>query len=99
MTWSAVRGSGVNYTVCYSTTIGTQSDPPSGADCGTSGIIGTSTTLGPLRLGTTYNIWVAAVSSGERGPYSDREQERTFQGITYRGICIHGCRLTNIIYS
>ena len=71
VSWSAVSGSGINYTVCYSTTSGTQSDPPSNANCST-GITGTSTTLGPLSRGTTYYIWVAAVSSGGRGQYSER---------------------------
>ena len=74
VSWSAVSGSGITYTVCYSTTSGTQSDPPSNANCGTidSGITGTSTTLGPLSRGTTYYIWVAAVSSVGQGPYSKR---------------------------
>ena len=80
VSWSAVSGSGITYTVCYSTTDGTQSDPPSGANCGSSGITDTATTLGPLSRETTYYIWVAAVSSGGRGPYSDRRQERTYQG-------------------
>ena len=87
VSWSAVSGSGITYTVCYSTTSGTQSDPPSGADCDTSGITGTSTTLGPLSRGTTYYIWVAAVSSGGRGPYSDREHETTYQGDQSQGNC------------
>ena len=81
VSWSAVSGSGITYTVCYSTTSGTQSDPPSYANCDTSGITGTSTTLGPLSRGTTYYIWVAAVSSGRQGPYSDRRQ-----GITHNGV-------------
>ena len=72
VSWSAVNGSGITYTVCYSTTSGTQSDPPSNANCSTSGITGTYTTLGPLSRGTTYYIWVAAVSSGGQGPYSER---------------------------
>ena len=82
VSWSAVSGSGITYTVCYSTTRGThvQSDPPSGANCGASGITSTTTILGPLSLGTTYYIWVAAVSSNGRGPYSDREQARTHNG-------------------
>ena len=78
VSWSAVSGSGITYTVCYSTTSGTQSDPPSNANCSTGGITGTSTTLGPLSKETTYYIWVAAVSSSGRGPYSDRKQERTY---------------------
>ena len=87
VSWSAVNGSGITYTVCYSTTSGTQSNPPSGANCRTSGITGTSTTLRSLSIGTTYYIWVAAVSSGGRGPYSDREQERTYQGRQSQGNC------------
>ena len=77
VSWSVVNGSGITYIVCYSTTSGTQSDPPSNVNCDTIGITGTSTTLGPLSRGTTYYIWVAAVSSGRRGPYSDRGQRRT----------------------
>jgi hypothetical protein len=80
VSWRKIRGSSITYTVCYSKTSGTQSDPPSNAKCGNSGIIGTATTLGPLSRGTTYYIWVAAVSSGGQGPYSDRRQ-----GITYNG--------------
>ena len=78
MSWSAVSGSGITYIVCYSITRGTWFDPPSNADCGTSAITGTSTTLGPLSRGTTYYIWVVAVSSDEQGPYSDRRQHRTY---------------------
>ena len=89
MSWSAVSGSGITYTVCYSTTSGTRSDPPSGATCDASGITVTSTTLGSLSRGTTYYIWVAAVSSGGRGPYSDRRQQRTYQGKQSRGNCFH----------
>ena len=100
VSWSAVSGSGITYTVCYSTTSRTQSDPPSGANCGTSGITGTSTTLGPLRLVTTYYIWVAAVSSGGRGPYSDRRLERTYQGEQSQGNCnmVHLAYTVNICY-
>ena len=79
VSWSAVSGSGITYTV-YSTTSGTQSDPPSNANCDTSGITGTSTTLGPLSRGTTYYIWVAAVSSGGQGPYSDRRKSTNCNG-------------------
>ena len=81
VSWSAVSGSGITYTVCYSTTSGTQSDPPSNVNCGTSEISGTSTTLGPLSRGTTYYIWVSAVSPGGRGPYSDRRHNITYNGI------------------
>ena len=87
VSWSAVSGSGITYTVCYSTTRGTQSDPPSGANCGTSRITGTSKTLGSLSINTTYYIWVAAVSSDRRGPYSDRRHERTYRGEQSPGNC------------
>ena len=98
VSWSAVSGSGITYTVCYSTTSGTQSDPPSGANCGTSGITGTSKTLGSLSINTIYYIWVAAVSSGGRGPYSDRRQERTYQGEQSQGNCnmVHLAYTVNI---
>ena len=85
VSWNAISESGITYTVCYSTTSGTQSDPPPGANCGTIGITGTSTTLGSLSRGTTYYIWVAAVSSGGRGPYSDKKQETTYQGEQSQG--------------
>ena len=81
VSWSAVSGSGITYTVCYSTTSGTHSDPPSSANCDTSGITGTNTTLGPLgRLGFYY-IWVRAVSSGGQGPHSDRRWSITYNGM------------------
>ena len=81
MSWSAVNGSGITYTVCYSTSSGTQSNPPSGANCDASGITGTSTTLGPLSGGTTYYIWVRAESSDGQGAYSDREQVISYGGM------------------
>ena len=83
VSWSAVNGSSITYTVCYSTTSGTQTDPPSNANCSTSGITGTSTTLGPLSRGTTYYIWVAAVSSDGQGPYSDRKWSTTYHGMPF----------------
>ena len=82
VSWSAVRRSDITYTVCYSTNRGTQSDPPSGADCGAKGITGISTTLGPVSQNTTYYIWVRAVSSGGQGPYSDRVQQNACNGIS-----------------
>ena len=45
-----------------------------------SGITGTSTTLSGLEQGTSYYIWVAAVSSGEQGPYSIRIIKTTYSG-------------------
>ena len=82
VSWSAVSGSGITYTVCYSAypDAGTASDPPDNANCNMRGITSTSTTLGRLSLGTLYFIWVAAVSSGGRGPYSSRQGRGTYQG-------------------
>ena len=71
ISWIAVPGSGINYTVWYSTCCGTSTEPQSGA-LNVSGITGTSTTLSGLAEGTTYYIWVSAVSSGVSGTYSMR---------------------------
>ena len=84
VSWSAVSGSGINYTVCYSKNRGNQTYPPSGANCSTSGITGTSTTLGPLSGGTTYFIWVRAESSGGQGAYSDRTRQTIYSGMLSR---------------
>ena len=67
----------ISYTVWYSTSSGTTTEPPSGA-LNVSGITGTSTTLSGLTQGTTYYIWVAAISSIGEGPFSTR--------VTYKGI-------------
>ena len=77
VSWTAVSGSGITYTVRYSTSSGTETEPPSGAST-VKGINGTSTTLGGLTQGTIYYIWVAAVSSVGPGPYSTRVSETTF---------------------
>ena len=69
----------MTYTVWYSTNCGTTTEPPSGA-LNVSGITGTSTTLSGLAQGTTYYIWVSAVSSGVPGPYSMRMSETTYSG-------------------
>ena len=79
VSWTAVSGSGITYTVRYSTSSGTTTEPPSGAST-QSGIAGTSTTLSGLTQGTVYYIWVAAVSSVGQGPYSTRVSETTFAG-------------------
>ena len=63
----------------YSTNSGTTAEPPSGA-LYVSGITGTSTTLSGLAEGTTYYIWVSAVSSGVPGTYSIRMSEMTYSG-------------------
>ena len=82
VSWSAVSGSGITYTVCYSVTpnFGTSSTPPINANCDRSGITGTSITLSSLSPGTLHFIWVAAVSSGAQGPYSNRQFVRTYRG-------------------
>ena len=77
ISWIAVPGSGINYTVWYSTCCGTTTEPPSGA-LNVSGITGTSTTLSGLAEGTTYYIWVSAVSSGVSRTYSMRMSEITY---------------------
>ena len=62
---------GVTYIVRYSTSNGTISEPPSGA-ASVSVSSGNSTLLTGLNPSTVYNVWVAAVSSGTQGPYSNR---------------------------
>ena len=79
VSWTAVPGSGITYTVWYSTSSGAITEPPSGAST-VEGITGTSTTLSVLEQDTRYYIWVAAVSSG-RGPYSIRVSQTTYTGI------------------
>ena len=96
VSWTAVPGSGITYTVWYSTNNGTTTEPPFGA-LNVSGIIGTSTTLSGLTQGTTYYIWVSAVSSGVPGTYSMRLSETTYSGnVTY--ICRSFRCATNTIY-
>ena len=83
VSWTAVSDeSGINYTVWYSTSSGTETEPPSGASI-VSGITGTSTTLSGLKQGTRYYIWVAAVSSDGQGSYSTRVSQTTNTGIIY----------------
>ena len=79
ISWIAVPGSGITYNVWYSTCCGTTTEPPSGA-LNVSGITGTSTTLSGLAEGTTYYIWVSAVSSGVSETYSMRMSETTYSG-------------------
>ena len=80
VSWTAVSGSGITYTVWYSTSSGTTTDPPSGA-LTVSGITGTSTTLSGLIQGSPHYIWVAAFSSVGQGSYSTRVSQTTFEGI------------------
>ena len=89
ISWNAVPSGGgalITYTVWYSTSRGTTTEPSSGASNKT-GITGTLTTLSGLTQGTMYYIWVAAVSSGGQGPYSTRVSETTFEGIMYTNLC------------
>ena len=82
ISWNAVRSGGgalITYTVRYSTSRGTTTEPPSEASNKT-GITGTSTKLSVLEQGTMYYIWVAAVSSDGKGPYSTRVSKTTFTG-------------------
>ena len=71
VTWQAVAGGAVNYTVKYSTRPGEVNTPPEGA-LEVKGIGVTSTILTALERGTTYYIWVVGVSEGGEGPHSDR---------------------------
>ena len=77
VTWQAVAGGAVRYTVKYSTRPGELNTPPEGA-LKVKAINGTSTILTALKIGTTYYIWVVGVSEGGEGPHSDR-----MSGVTY----------------
>ena len=85
VSWPAVDGYGITYTVWYSTHSGTIKKPPSEAK-NKKGITGTSITLSGLKQGIRYYIWVAAVSSGEKGCFSTRVSETTYKGIIYYSI-------------
>ena len=94
ISWIVVPGSGINYTVWYSTCCGTTTEPSSGA-LNVSGITGTSTILSGLAQGTTYYIWVAAVSSGVPITYSMRMSEITYSGnVTIIGHLLLGSKVT-----
>ena len=78
VTWQAVAGGAVNYTVKYSTQPGGVNTPPEGA-LEVKGISGTSTILTHWREASPiYYIWVVSVSEGGEGPHSDR-----MSGVTY----------------
>ena len=79
VSWIAASESGVIYTVWYSTSSGTTTEPPSGASV-LSRIISASAILTDLSQGTTYYIWVAAITDRDQGPYSLRTSAITFQG-------------------
>ena len=76
-----MNDSDATYKVCYSQSSGsdTESDPPSDATC-VEGLKGTSTTLSALNRGTTYDIWVAAVSSDGTVQYFEVMQGTTNSG-------------------
>ena len=83
VSWTAVSDeSGINYTVWYSTSSDTETEPPTEASS-VKGITGISTTLSGLEQGTEYHIWVAAVSSDGQGSYSTRVSQTTNTGIMY----------------
>ena len=67
----------MNYTVKYSTQPGEVNTPPEGA-LEVTGISGSSIILTALERGTTYYIWVVAVSEGGEEQRSDRTI-----GVTY----------------
>ena len=77
VTWQAVAGGAVNYTVKYSTQPGEVNTPPEGA-LEMKGISVTSTILTALERGTTYYIWVVGMLQGGERPQSDR-----MSGVTY----------------
>ena len=76
--WHALASGAVTYTVKYSTQPGEVNTPPEGA-FEVTGISGTSTILTALERGTTYYIWVVAVSEEGEGPHSDKTS-----GVTYK---------------
>ena len=82
VSWTAIPGSEITYTVWYSKSSGTISEPPSEAST-VAGITRTSTTLSGLEEYTEYYIWVAAVSSYGQGYYSARVSETTYTGILF----------------
>ena len=81
VSWTAVSNeSAITYTVWYSTSSDTTTEPPSGTST-MEGITGTSTTLRGLEQDTRYYIWVAAFSPDGRGPYSIRTSQTTYAGM------------------
>ena len=88
VTWQAVAGGAVNYTVKYSTQPGEVNTPPEGA-LEVKGISGTSTILTALERGSTYYIWVVGMSEGKEGPHSDRMTGVTYDSELDSTILIH----------
>ena len=71
---SAVDDPAVSYVVWYSIMEGSMTTPPTGADeLMTNTVNDTLHVMPPdKRSSSTYYIWAAAVSAGDRGEYSDR---------------------------
>ena len=83
VTWSAVRGSNITYTVCYSMEEGRPRKPPPNKSVCIAEIPEPYIQLYPLSKGTTYYIWVRAVSSDGQGAYSKRRMETTYNGTVF----------------
>ena len=77
VSWEAVAGGAVRFTVKFSTQPGEVNTPPEEA-LEVKGISSKSIVLTALERGTTYYIWVVGVSEGGEGPHSDR-----MSGVTY----------------
>ena len=84
VSWSAVSGNDITYTVCYAEV----NTNPRSWEC-VEGITGTSTTLGRLSPGTTYQIWVRAASSVGPGHSSYGRLHRTYQGEQSQTCIVH----------
>ena len=79
VSWDPVIGSGITYTVCYSTSSGTEFEPPSSATC-VSRATQSATILSHLACGTTYYVWVTAQNIKGEGDYSYRKIHSTHYG-------------------
>ena len=94
VSWNAVNGSGINYTVCYMMKKEEERNEPlpRQSNCSSSGFTGTSVILYPFVKGTTYYIWVRAVSSdGKKGPFSKRMMETTYNSTVFVAAAYQYC--------
>ena len=86
VSWTAANSTtSVAYTVYYSTS----TQPPPGSGSSVQNITGTSLTLTSshgLQTGTTYYIWVSAVTTSEQleGPISDMESARIYSELRWQ---------------